>query len=99
MQLLASQPVTSRASTVHRYPAEKGHQDYYRRNKSGNPYCRLVIHPKLAKVKPVMDTWMGGQATLPVPCREPSFLDSFAEASHSDAGARSFPVLPSCPTS
>eukprot|EP00904_Undaria_pinnatifida_P008432 jgi/Undpi1/4719/HiC_scaffold_18.g08072.m1 len=33
------------------YPADKGHQDYYRRNKSNNGYCKLVIHPKLSKVK------------------------------------------------
>lgn len=33
------------------YAADKGHQDYYRRNKSNNPYCKLVIHPKLSKVK------------------------------------------------
>lgn len=32
------------------YPADKGHQDYYSRNKSSNGYCRLVIHPKLSKV-------------------------------------------------
>eukprot|EP00903_Cladosiphon_okamuranus_P011339 g10688.t1 len=33
------------------YPADKGHQDYYNRNKNSNGYCRLVIHPKLSKVK------------------------------------------------
>ncbi|CAN0015940.1 unnamed protein product, partial [Laminaria digitata] len=33
------------------YPADKGHQDYYRRNKSNNGYCKRVIHPKLSKVK------------------------------------------------
>eukprot|EP00752_Nemacystus_decipiens_P003569 g3291.t1 len=33
------------------YPVDKGHQDYYNRNKSSNGYCRLVIHPKLSKVK------------------------------------------------
>ena len=37
----------------HRYPADKGHQDYYRRNKSNNGYCKLVIHPKLSKVRTV----------------------------------------------
>jgi peptide-methionine (S)-S-oxide reductase len=30
------------------YPAENYHQDYYRLHK-GNPYCRLVIAPKLRK--------------------------------------------------
>ncbi|CAM9919916.1 unnamed protein product [Ascophyllum nodosum] len=33
------------------YPADKSHQDFYRRNKASNGYCRRVIHPKLSKVK------------------------------------------------
>lgn len=32
------------------YPAEDEHHDYYRRN-SGQPYCRLVIAPKLVKAR------------------------------------------------
>lgn len=32
------------------YPAEDYHHDYYRRNKDRNPYCRVVIRPKLAKL-------------------------------------------------
>lgn len=32
------------------YPAEEYHRDYYRRN-SGQPYCRVVIAPKLAKFR------------------------------------------------
>jgi peptide-methionine (S)-S-oxide reductase len=32
------------------YPAEDYHQEYYRRHK-GQPYCRLVIAPKLAKFR------------------------------------------------
>lgn len=33
------------------YPAPQDHQDdYYFRNKSKNPYCRIVIEPKLKKV-------------------------------------------------
>lgn len=32
------------------YPAEKYHQDYYFQNKS-NGYCRVVIEPKLKKLK------------------------------------------------
>lgn len=31
-------------------PADAGHQGYYRRN-SGQPYCRAVISPKLAKLR------------------------------------------------
>lgn len=33
------------------YPAENYHQDYYTGNKSKNPYCRVVIEPKLKKLK------------------------------------------------
>ncbi|HWF18911.1 MAG TPA: peptide-methionine (S)-S-oxide reductase MsrA [Verrucomicrobiae bacterium] len=32
------------------YPAEDYHQDYYRLNKNKNPYCRMVISPKLKKL-------------------------------------------------
>ena len=32
------------------YPAEKEHLDYYAKNK-GNPYCEIVIEPKLQKVQ------------------------------------------------
>lgn len=32
------------------YPAEKYHQDYYRRN-TAQPYCSFVISPKLAKYR------------------------------------------------
>lgn len=32
------------------YPAESYHQDYYRQNKDQNPYCRIVIQPKLEKL-------------------------------------------------
>lgn len=31
------------------YPAEDYHQEYYRNNK-GNPYCRLVVAPKLERL-------------------------------------------------
>ncbi len=33
------------------YPAESYHQNYYKENKSKNPYCRFVIEPKLKKLK------------------------------------------------
>lgn len=33
------------------YPAKVSHQDYYRLNKNKNPYCRIVIAPKLKKLK------------------------------------------------
>ncbi|CAN5725791.1 peptide-methionine (S)-S-oxide reductase MsrA [soil metagenome] len=32
------------------YPAEKYHQEYYRRN-ANQPYCQVVIAPKVAKVR------------------------------------------------
>jgi methionine-S-sulfoxide reductase len=32
------------------YEAEKYHQDYFRQN-PGNPYCKVVINPKLEKVQ------------------------------------------------
>lgn len=33
------------------YPAPVDHQNYYFENKSKNPYCRVVIEPKLRKLK------------------------------------------------
>ncbi len=33
------------------YPAESYHQNYYKENKSKNPYCRFVIEPKLKKLE------------------------------------------------
>ncbi|MEM6279051.1 MAG: peptide-methionine (S)-S-oxide reductase MsrA [Verrucomicrobiota bacterium] len=32
------------------WPAEPYHQDYYRRNKDLNPYCQVVISPKMRKL-------------------------------------------------
>tara|TARA_R110000850_G_scaffold230207_8_gene354940 strand:- start:121 stop:840 length:720 start_codon:yes stop_codon:yes gene_type:complete len=32
------------------WPAEEYHQDYYRLNKDTNPYCRIVISPKMKKM-------------------------------------------------
>jgi methionine-S-sulfoxide reductase len=33
------------------YPAEDPHQDYYERNRDRNPYCQVVINPKLAALR------------------------------------------------
>jgi peptide-methionine (S)-S-oxide reductase len=35
------------------YPAEDYHQEYYRNNKNTNPYCSIVIRPKLEKFQKV----------------------------------------------
>ena len=32
------------------YAAENYHQNYYRQNKNRNPYCQMVIRPKLGKL-------------------------------------------------
>lgn len=35
------------------YPAENYHHDYYEYNKDKNPYCALVVRPKLEKFRKV----------------------------------------------
>lgn len=45
-----SKIVTEIAAASEYYVAEDYHQDYYRFNKSKNPYCRAVITPKLDKL-------------------------------------------------
>jgi peptide-methionine (S)-S-oxide reductase len=35
------------------YPAEDYHQEYYANNKNANPYCAMVIRPKLEKFQKV----------------------------------------------
>ncbi len=42
--------VTEITKTSTFYVAENYHQDYYRRNKNKNPYCQVVIAPKLRKL-------------------------------------------------
>ncbi|MBI2462455.1 MAG: peptide-methionine (S)-S-oxide reductase, partial [Candidatus Rokubacteria bacterium] len=32
------------------YPAEEYHQEYFRRNPN-QPYCRMIVAPKVAKVR------------------------------------------------
>lgn len=44
-------PIVTEVAKLDRfYPAEKYHQDYYRRNPA-QPYCAFVISPKLAKYR------------------------------------------------
>lgn len=42
--------VTEIAAASTFYPAEGYHQEYYRLNKNRNPYCQVVIRPKLDKL-------------------------------------------------
>jgi peptide-methionine (S)-S-oxide reductase len=50
-----SDPIVTEITKAGRfYPAERYHQDYYQRNKTRNPYCHVVIAPKLGKLG--MDT-------------------------------------------
>src|SRR5688572_21554462 len=43
--------VTDIAAASAFYPAEAYHQEYYENNKNSNPYCSVVIRPKLEKFK------------------------------------------------
>jgi peptide-methionine (S)-S-oxide reductase len=43
--------VTQLFPLVKFWPAEKYHQDYFRRNANKNPYCQTVIAPKLAELR------------------------------------------------
>lgn len=45
--------VTQIAASGKFYPAEAYHQEYYANNKNTNPYCSLVIRPKLEKFQKV----------------------------------------------
>lgn len=46
----ASPIVTEITKAEKFFPAEDYHQDYYRQNKNLNPYCQMVIRPKLGKL-------------------------------------------------
>jgi peptide-methionine (S)-S-oxide reductase len=45
--------VTEIAAASKFYPAEDYHQEYYDNNKNSNPYCSVVIRPKLDKFEKV----------------------------------------------
>jgi peptide-methionine (S)-S-oxide reductase len=46
-----TKPIVTEITQAHEfYPAEDYHQDYYRLNKNRNPYCQMVIAPKLKKL-------------------------------------------------
>ncbi|TCJ19329.1 peptide-methionine (S)-S-oxide reductase [Flaviaesturariibacter flavus] len=49
-----SKPIVTEIAPFHRfYSAESYHQDYYQNNKYSNPYCAMVIRPKLEKFQKV----------------------------------------------
>ena len=43
--------VTEVSPLINYYPAEQGHQNYFKRIGNKNPYCTYVINPKVAKFK------------------------------------------------
>jgi peptide-methionine (S)-S-oxide reductase len=45
--------VTQTAQMEKFYPAENYHHDYYEYNKDKNPYCAIVVRPKLEKFRKV----------------------------------------------
>jgi len=55
---LGERVITEIKTFDHFYPAEDYHQDYYARNQ-GNPYCQVVINPKLAQVKQKFSQLLG----------------------------------------
>lgn len=50
-QTLFPSPIVTEIKPLQKfYPAEQYHQDYYQNNKDRNPYCQMVIAPKLRKL-------------------------------------------------
>lgn len=50
-------PIVTEISAFEKfYPAENYHQEYYQNNKNANPYCAVVIRPKLEKFKKAFAT-------------------------------------------
>lgn len=43
--------VTAVEPLVQFFPAEAYHQNYYAQNRDTNPYCQVVIDPKVAKIR------------------------------------------------
>ena len=51
-----SKPIVTEISPAQKfYAAEDYHQEYYANNKNTNPYCAVVIRPKLEKFQKVFD--------------------------------------------
>lgn len=52
-----TKPIVTEISSLSKfYQAEDYHQEYYENNKNSNPYCSVVIRPKLEKFKKVFAT-------------------------------------------
>src|SRR5690606_32919945 len=49
--------VTTMEESIDFYPAEQIHQDYYSENQEVG-YCRVIIDPKLAKVRKYYAQWL-----------------------------------------
>lgn len=50
-QVYSKPIVTVVKPLVRFYPAERYHQNYYAQNRDSNPYCQVVIDPKVAKIR------------------------------------------------
>ncbi len=50
-KLYSSPIVTDLVKLDHFWPADRHHQDYFRKNANSNPYCAAVIAPKLREFK------------------------------------------------
>jgi peptide-methionine (S)-S-oxide reductase len=54
-------PIVTEISPAQKfYAAENYHQEYYENNKNANPYCAMVIRPKLEKFQKVFATKLKG---------------------------------------
>ncbi len=54
-QLYTRPIVTDLLKLDHFWPADRHHQDYFRKNANSNPYCSAVIAPKLREFKHKLD--------------------------------------------
>ena len=52
MEKVYSNPIVTELEKQKKFfPAEDYHQNYYAQNKDANPYCQVVIDPKIAKIR------------------------------------------------
>jgi peptide-methionine (S)-S-oxide reductase len=51
LQLKYEEPIVTELSQYENfYPAEEYHKDYYDQNRTVNPYCQIIIDPKIRKL-------------------------------------------------